>query len=348
MIALRCLTKDQKILTFSRSALIGDSVRAVTKSQILARESNWFVRVGVAGILGGILALFGFILLQSAIGGDANFESLIEAHDNSGNVWIAGALTCIGYLLIGAPLYFLFRAAQVRSERVKNQMVGLVLLGPLLLGLSAPLISGGTQEAATSYLDGKVQPEKDAAEVKKECAEEKEDKSAEDFAKDFPEKDGKTGLAACEVKTTEESKATAAIKDSTLLKIGQFAGLAGGLSLVVGLLYVGLWTMRTGLLTRFWGSLGMAVGFASIIGFSPLAFIWFVYVGLMLTGTMRGRPPAWEAGEAIPWPTAGEKAAQELQPSDPDAIDVDSEEVDDPAPNGNGSSAPPKKRKRRD
>jgi hypothetical protein len=322
----------------------------VSKSQILAREGQWFTRVGVAGIVGGIFALVGFVLLQSAIGGDANFESLIEAHDNAGTVWAAGALTCLGYLLVGAPLYFLFRAAQARSDRVKNQMVGLVLLGPLLLGLSAPLISGGTQEAATSYLDGKVEADKSAAEIKEDCAEEKEDLSSEDFAKDFPAVDGKTGLAACEDKKTEESKATAAIKDSTLLKIGQFAGLAGGLSLVVGLLYVGLWSMRTGLLTRFWGSLGMAVGFASIIGFSPLAFLWFIYIGLMLTGAMRGRPPAWAAGEAIPWPTAGEKAAEELQPPDPDAIDVDSEEVDVPGSNGNGNGEggePPRKRKKR-
>jgi uncharacterized membrane protein len=324
----------------------------VSQSQILARERPWFVRVGVAAILGGILALVGFVLLQSAIGGDANFESLAEAHDNSGNVWIAGILTCLGYLLVAAPLYFLFRAAQARSDRVKNQMVGLVLLGPLLLGISAPLISGGTQEAATTYLDGKAQPAKSAADIKEECSEEKEDKSAEDFTKDFPETDGKTGLAACEDKKTEEDKASEAIKDSTLLKIGQFAGLAGGLSLVVGLLYVGLWSMRTGLLTRFWGSLGMAVGFASIIGFSPLAFLWFIYVGLLLAGVLPGgRPPAWEAGEAIPWPTAGEKAAKEMEPSDPDAIDVDSEEVDDPGTNGNGSSGggePPRKRKKRD
>ena len=323
----------------------------MSTSQILARERPWFVRVGVAGILGGIFALIGFVLLQSAIGGDANFESLAEAHDNASNVWIAGVLTCIGYLLVAAPLFFLFRAAQARSDRVKNQMIGLVVLGPLLLGISAPLISGGTQEAAKTYLDGKGELTLTPKEAKEECTEEKEDKSAEDFAKDFPEADGKTGIAACEDKKGKEDEASSAIKDSTLLKIGQFAGLAGGLSLVIGLLYVGLWTMRTGLLTRFWGSLGMAVGFASIIGFSPLTFLWFIYIGLLLAGALPGsRPPAWDAGEAVPWPTAGEKAAREMEPSDPDAIDVDSDEVDAPGSNGNGDGGgePPRKRKQRD
>jgi hypothetical protein len=322
----------------------------VSKTEIVTRERAWFTRVGAAGILGGVLALIGFVLLQSAIGGDANFESLTEAKDNSANVWIAGILTCLGYLLVGVPLYFLFRSSQARSSRVKNQMVGLVLLGPLLLGISAPLISGGTQEAADSYLAGTVEPGKSAGEIAKECTEEKADKSAEDFAKDFPTAGGKSSLAACDEKKTEESKASEAIRDSSLLKIGQFAGLAGGLSLVVGLLYVGLWGMRTGLLTRFWGSLGMAVGFASIIGFSPLTFIWFIYIGVMLLGVLPGsRPPAWDAGAAIPWPTPGEKAAAEMEPADPDVVDVDSEEIGDfepPPKNGNGGE-PPRKRKKR-
>ena len=72
--------------------------------------------------------------------------------------------------------------------------------------------------------------------------------------------------------------------------------------------------MRTGLLTRFWGSLGMALGAASFI-FFQFALLWFVYLGLLLLGwRSRRQPPAWAAGEAIPWPTPGEKAAAELEP----------------------------------
>ncbi len=36
----------------------------------------------------------------------------------------------------------------------------------------------------------------------------------------------------------------------------------------------------------------------------------------MLGALPGGKPPAWEAGEAIPWPTPGEKAAAELEPED--------------------------------
>jgi hypothetical protein len=97
----------------------------------------------------------------------------------------------------------------------------------------------------------------------------------------------------------------------------------------------------------------MAVGVASLIGFSPLTFIWFIYVGLLLTGKLPGgRPPAWDAGQAVPWPTAGQKAAGEMEPPDPDAIDVDAEEIDpgEPPrpPYSNGDGEPPRKRKKRD
>ena len=75
--------------------------------------------------------------------------------------------------------------------------------------------------------------------------------------------------------------------------------------------------MRAGLLTRFWGSLGMAVGVAALIGFFPFSLIWFIYLGLLLLGRVPGgRPPAWAAGEAVPWPTPGEKAAAELEAPD--------------------------------
>ena len=67
--------------------------------------------------------------------------------------------------------------------------------------------------------------------------------------------------------------------------------------------------MRVGLLTRFWGSLGMALGVAALLLLVQFTMIWFIYFGLLLLGRLPGgRPPAWAAGEAVPWPTPGEKA----------------------------------------
>jgi hypothetical protein len=98
--------------------------------------------------------------------------------------------------------------------------------------------------------------------------------------------------------------------------------------------------MRTGLLSRFWGSLGMVAGIAFVLG--PLflvTLVFFVYLGLLILGLVPGgRPPAWEAGEAVPWPTPGEKAAAELEPEDGWDEDED----------GGEGAPPPRKRKQRE
>ena len=71
--------------------------------------------------------------------------------------------------------------------------------------------------------------------------------------------------------------------------------------------------VRTGLLTRFHGTLGMALGASFIlpplIGLTlPALLAWFMYFGLLLAGrTPRGRPPAWDAGVAVPPPGRGEE-----------------------------------------
>jgi hypothetical protein len=318
-------------------------------SEVVEREDRWTVRSGIAAMVGAILGVAGFVLLQAALSGGANFEGLREAHANASTLWISGVATGISYLLLAAPLLFLFRAAQARSERVRNQMVGVVLLGPLLLGVAAFLLAGGTQDAANTYIEGKSAPTRSAVkEAPEECRSEAKDKSAKDFSADYPAEPGSTSRQACQDKKIEESRASEAIRGSTLVSFAQYMGLAGGLALVVSLFYCGLWGMRTGLLTRFWGSLGMASGVAALIGLSPLVLIWFFYLGLLLIGKVPGgRPPAWAAGEAIPWPTPGEQAAAQLDSAEPGAGPA----ADDPAtsePAGGGGEAPRRKRKQRD
>ena len=116
------------------------------------------------------------------------------------------------------------------------------------------------------------------------------------------------------------------------------------------MVYTCLQAMRVGLLPRFWGSLGMALGAVSFI-FFQFTLLWFVYLGLLLLGWVPGgRPPAWTSGEAEPWPTPAEKAAAELEgASGESAADLG---VAPPEPGSEADSGEPgtprKKRKQRD
>jgi hypothetical protein len=155
-----------------------------------------------------------------------------------------------------------------------------------------------------------------------------------------------------------EALADQLARDSTLRQLGIGVGLAGALGVSVGVFYSSLWAMRTGLLTRFVGSLGMAVAVVFLlIPFGVL--LWFLILAGVLLRPARALPPAWEAGVAVPWPTPGQRAAEQL---DPDVLDGQATEVsaeaeaappavgaldegDDPGPVP--GSAPRRKRKRR-
>ena len=64
--------------------------------------------------------------------------------------------------------------------------------------------------------------------------------------------------------------------------ISEAFGIGGGLGLAWSRsLYSCLYAMRVGLLSRFWGSLGIALGAASLV-FFQFALLWFVYFGFLL------------------------------------------------------------------
>lgn len=331
---------------------------AASKTAVLDRERRWLTPAGLTAILGGVLALAGFVLLRSALTGSANYEGLEEAHEHISSVWIAGVLTLLGTAMLAFPLLLLFNAARARSERVRGQLVGIVVLGPLLVAIAGILLSAGTQEAANNFIEGKSKATLSAKEAHAECKEDESEEGAKEFGEEFEASGGKTSFEVCEAQKHEEDRASNSIKDASLISIAQFFGIAGGLALVIGLIYTCLQAMRVGLLTRFWGSLGMAVGVAALIGFSPIMLLWFVYLGLLMAGWLPGgRPPAWGEGEAVPWPTPGQKAAESLEPAAPEAgegPDV-GEPVEAPEPpepgngNGNGGSGGGRrKRKRRE
>ena len=95
--------------------------------------------------------------------------------------------------------------------------------------------------------------------------------------------------------------------DTPVLVVGTILGLTGVLALGFWLVKGSLDAMRLGLLTRFMGVLGIALGVALVLGFGLLVMpLWLFALGIMFAGYWpRGVPPAWSTGRAEPWQGPG-------------------------------------------
>jgi len=276
----------------------------VNPEQVRERESRWALPAALAAFGAVLLILLqGFV---SSVSGSGEADALRSVDAHTGNVTLTSLMPALAFLLFMVPLVYLFRAVRARSERVQPAMIVLLVAAPLLVAGGTVLYGQARIEAAEHFVAGESKPTISAEEVKEKC-------------------EGEKPVAECEKEKREDDAATHAISDASLTPLATVVSLGGGLLFAISLFYTCLWAMRTGLLSRFWGSLGMALGIAILIGFVIFAIIWFAYLGLLFLGLLPGgKPPAWEEGKAVPWQTPGERAAAELEPAeDVEAIEED-------------------------
>jgi hypothetical protein len=285
-----------------------------SKEEVLAWEERWSQPAGIASLLAIVLLIASLIVGSQINGGSGTAEQLIEVNKHTGIQYFASILLALGFVLLVAPLYFLFRAARARSDRVRRQLVGVVIVGPLFFAAASVVLGFATVDAGQRFVEDQV-PALEKENVKLDS--DKADENAEDT-----------------------------FSEGSLAGLGVGLKFAGLIGFVAGFLYTSLWAMRVGLLTRFWGSLGIALAAVSVF-FFQFALLWFVYLGLLLLGFVRGgKPPAWQSGEAEPWPTPGEKAAADMEKKL--GPGVPPTEGDDAPSNGSpGEDSPPRKRKQR-
>lgn len=139
--------------------------------------------------------------------------------------------------------------------------------------------------------------------------------------------------------------------DQTTSSVGSGLQFAGAIGFVFVMIYVSLHAMRTGLMTRFWGTLGMALG-VGVAFLGPIALIiWFLTISLMVSRLWPGgMPPAWDAGRAIPWPRPGEEAVQPApaeEPARPEDFEGEATEVEESERPGRRDNKRKRKRKQR-
>jgi hypothetical protein len=277
----------------------------VSPTEIIERERRWAIPAALLTLLAVALFAVSLVILATSYRADGNAELLGKIDKDSGTLVLAYLIRAVGSALLAVPLLYLFQAALARSDRMRGQLIGLIIAAPLFLAGLAVTTGLSLHHAAPDFVARHV-----------------------------------TG-------STEhmDKVAQSVIDDQSLNGLTVGLGIAGTLGFAFAMAYTCFHAMRVGLLTRFWGSLGAALGVASVF-LLQYTLLWIAYLGLLIGGWLpRGRPPAWAAGEATPWPTPGERAAESLQRED-ESGGADEEE-------GEAAANPPRqpgerrKRKRR-
>ncbi len=220
---------------------------------------------------------------------------LLRLVDEERTAFIAvQAVQSVGYLLAAFVLYYLLRCTVARRPEMPRLVLPLTVIGPILLAVGAALTLTELTGIADDLLSGGPQTEKRADDL---------------------------------------------LADAS--PVGSLLALVGTFSFAVSFVLVSLNAMRAGLLSQFMGILGVIVGALLVLpipGLSQTQFIvqafWMGALAALFIGRWpKGRGPAWDVVEAIPWPSArirrpGEQAG--AMPADDPTIEP-ATELDEPA-----------------
>jgi MFS family permease len=262
----------------------------ISKEQFLERERRWAIIAGIASVAGVALILASFGASASGVRtGTGIADRLLEIDSERGALLAASIVQAIGWSMLAIPLVYLFKAASARAPQVRRGLIGVIIVAPLFLGLGSLLSANSVLDAATQFKDVP------ATQIQT-CVGDKQDEAASTSG------DEAAPSTTDQIEECRDEAARDARTGAPLASLETGLGLAGLVGFTIAGVYCSLWGMRTGLLTRFWGSLGLALG-AVFIFFTLFTLIWFIYLGLLFAGWVPGgRPPAWAAGEAMPWP----------------------------------------------
>ena len=259
-----------------------------TPEETLAEEERRRTKAGAAAVAGGLLTLLGSLL---AIAGNNGFPTLylldtmrselgllpgsgpgpiarvaLFLDENIVTILAARLVTALALALIGLAMVYLYRSTKARNPQLNKIALIATISGATLSVVAGVVAAVGLANDVSTFAGAAQQTEKAARDA---------------LANSFT-----TGAV-------------------------QLSGL-GSAILGLGIALTALNAMRVGLLTRFMGILGVIVGVLSFLpqleGQLPFVKIfWFVALGvLFLRRWLGGNPPAWETGEAHPWPTQQE------------------------------------------
>jgi hypothetical protein len=247
----------------------------VSKQDQLEWEARWARPAAAAALLAALLLVAQVILLQTVVEDRARTEPipdfLLSVDENPAMLLGArGAQAVASLLLIGVFLY-LFRAVQARAGGVPSWFIYMIVAGPALYAVGLVLGAVGQVDVANDFAAGEP--------IRGNPGDERADRLLEDNA-----------------------------------NAGVFAlNFAGSVATAFLFVMLPLRARRVGLLSPFMGILGVVTGALLVLQIVPLVPViieafWLGALGTLYLGNWPGgRGPAWETGEAEPWPSAAQK-----------------------------------------
>ncbi len=253
-------------------------------SEQLGWEARWAKPAAYAAFGSAILTVGGNVYAATALEarpepGDSTEFAAALASES--DVFVTSAvIPAIGAALLPLVLVYLYGVVKTRRPELPTIALYLAVAGPLIYALAIVL----------SQLD-RID-------------------SAEQFVA--------TG-------SRSEARAEDALQDQSTLAVA--FGLSGALSLGFALVYLNLNAMRAGIESRFMGVMGVIVGalpiLSSLIPGVSASFVqlfWVVALGVLFLGRWPGgRGPAWETGEAAPWPSAADRRLEAAEAPEVDS-----------------------------
>jgi hypothetical protein len=277
----------------------------VTREENLAWEARWARPVGAAAIVAALLMLVsGFVFQTEERPGIEPYpEVLLSVNESPGAYTALVLLPVLGSLLAMAVFIYLFRAIRARGGGVPQWFLYIVIAGPLLNAAGQLVFSLELRDIAEEFANGSP--------IRGEAGDNRAD-DLEDFSPWVE------GLRS-----------------------------AGVVALAFTYVMLPLRARRVGLVSPFMSILGVIVGVLIVfaaLGVGPIVqAFWLGAVGLVILGNWPGgRGPAWESGEAEPWPTAAQRRGLEPMPGEEPQLDPDA-----PAPEPDPVPERPASRKRR-
>ena len=271
-------------------------------------------------------------------------ETLLNFNDHAG-VLLASAITqAIGTFLAAGALFYLFRATRHRRAELPQLVQWLVPLAPVLITVAVIANWSGLNDAADRYAtpggtdNVNASPNKDQR------------KDIADYCKKHAR--GAAAVTSCRATRGRQEAVAKKLVQDNQGAVGSAALFGGTIALAFAYVIIALNAMRAGLMSRFMGILGIIVGGLIVLPLLPqgvpiVQIFWLGALGILFLGLWPGgRGPAWETGEATPWPVPQARArlGAPEEPEEPEEAEPDEPEEEPEKPHPVSKK---RKRKRR-